>query len=804
MALIDSLKFIEVIRDDANALTAVPEHVLDTAMFIGKAKKIEQGRIPTLPVYTGVILYAGEKHTIAFGYNKKEYVISCASLEDQTSATALATDLLINKTAWVNGVLINGAMANNGSYNQTIQAGESSNIPKGYHDGNGHITAATLASQTGGTAGASHILIGKIAWVNGAEIVGTMPDNVAKTLTIQAGESYTIPEGYHAGAGKVVAATLASQTGGTAVAGDILNNKTAWVGGVLITGTIPKIASQEISIPVNGSYTIPSGFHAGLGKVKNTTPVISSLTITPSFEAQTIETKGKYFTQNITVSALNALNYNLFDSKHEIFGTYNVADVLNKPSTDVLALPVDNWHDNATSNIYSIDANIAISSQGKDINISGCIFSNNLIADKVNTNVFTIYDDGTITIKLVHSLDPNTNAHKFTLSSAIKEGSPSTPQVDIILTIKEVAQFRKYGDVHDKEYIFATGRVINPLLNNSLTIFKKASIAPDPIPHMLPTGVQPEDPLHRVDISERQDGSIVSWYDATTTTQYWWCDAPNAYLNPDSSYLFSDFGNLITFDTTGLSASKMKNMHGMFLRASSMRIAPSFDTTSSVTNMEGVFDMGSNSGGSSVLDDISALSTWDVSNVTNMVNMFRFTTVGNLKPLTNWEVSKVIDFGGMFDSCSLLVDTLPLNSWNTISATNMESMFQGTKIEQFPTFDMSNVTDTQFMCNECKKLQHVPKLNTPKLENCQFMFFGCSDPALTTIPQFDTSSVTNMAAFLNSTRFTGTWEIQHDGDVNVSNLFTGTINPITMKYKASNTRAVNYVAPTNVTKEVIP
>ena len=87
-------------------------------------------------------------------------------------------------------------------------------------------------------ATAGNILVDKTAYVNGAKITGTMPNKGAVTASLNCGGSYTIPAGYHNGSGKVTANSLASQTGANATAGDILKDKTAWVNGSKLTGTI--------------------------------------------------------------------------------------------------------------------------------------------------------------------------------------------------------------------------------------------------------------------------------------------------------------------------------------------------------------------------------------------------------------------------------------------------------------------------------------------------------------------------------------------------------------------------------------
>lgn len=67
-----------------------------------------------------------------------------------------------------------GAMPNNGSVSQALNAGGSYTVPAGYHNGSGKVTANSLASQTSATATAAQILSGQTAWVNGNKLTGTM------------------------------------------------------------------------------------------------------------------------------------------------------------------------------------------------------------------------------------------------------------------------------------------------------------------------------------------------------------------------------------------------------------------------------------------------------------------------------------------------------------------------------------------------------------------------------------------------------------------------------------------------------
>ena len=89
---------------------------------------------------------------------------------------ATAAQILTGKKAYVGSTLVTGTMANQGAKTTELSAGGSYNIPAGYHNGSGKITAKSLASQTSGNAYSSDIAYGKIAWVNGTKVTGTFID----------------------------------------------------------------------------------------------------------------------------------------------------------------------------------------------------------------------------------------------------------------------------------------------------------------------------------------------------------------------------------------------------------------------------------------------------------------------------------------------------------------------------------------------------------------------------------------------------------------------------------------------------
>lgn len=152
-----------------------------------------------------------------------------------TDANAVATDILTGKTAYVNGKKVTGTMPEIEAVDETIDTKTTEyTIPAGYHDGTGTVsvvvetktatpskaqqqitpTTGKVLSQvtvnaipdeyittTDATATASQILNGSTAYVAGAKITGTMPNNGATNLTIDGmlTMAASVPAGYTSG-----------------------------------------------------------------------------------------------------------------------------------------------------------------------------------------------------------------------------------------------------------------------------------------------------------------------------------------------------------------------------------------------------------------------------------------------------------------------------------------------------------------------------------------------------------------------------------------------------------------------------
>ena len=245
-------------------------------------------------------------------------------------------------------------ISNQGAVSATVQEGDTYTIPAGYHNGSGTVSgvagggnyklqsktiAPTKAQQaitpdsgyyglsdvtvsaipdayqdvSSVTAGAADTLTGKVLVTSDGKVTtGTMPNNGAVSKALDAGTpSYTIPKGYHSGAGKVSVAvetksltpTKAAQdivpsagkllskvtvaaipdefvntSDADAAAVNILDGKIAFVNGEKITGSMPN--NGGVSATMDGLTTtnvvIPAGYTSG-GTVSLTSDIEEAL-----------------------------------------------------------------------------------------------------------------------------------------------------------------------------------------------------------------------------------------------------------------------------------------------------------------------------------------------------------------------------------------------------------------------------------------------------------------------------------------------------------------------------------------------
>tara|TARA_B110000902_G_scaffold14483_1_gene17219 strand:- start:91 stop:2274 length:2184 start_codon:yes stop_codon:yes gene_type:complete len=176
---------------------------------------------------------------------------------------------------------------------------------------------------------------------------------------------------------------------------------------------------------------------------------------------------------------------------------------------------------------------------------------------------------------------------------------------------------------------------------------------------------------------------------------------------------------------------------------------------------------------------------WDVSSVTNMNGLFFFTTAFN-QPINDWNVSSVTDMGGMFIESGF---NQPLDAWDVSNVTSMFTMFSSALAfnQSLDTWDVSNVGNMLAMFTNTPFNQDISSWNVGNVVNMQDMFTGSSfnQP----LDNWDVSNVINMSAMFFNTPFNqtiGAWDVssvldmesmfsesnfnQPIGDWNVSNV----------------------------------
>ena len=261
---------------------------------------------------------------------------------------ATSTDNLDKLAAAIEGLV------NQGAVSVTVQEGDTYTIPAGYHNGSGTVSGVAgggsynlqdknvtptkkqqsvtadsgfygLASVTVApipdafqdvssvNAAAGDVLTGKIiVTADGTVTTGTMANNGAVNKTLDAVTvTYTIPKGYHSGAGvvklvleqKTVTPTKSAQVitpasgqvlsevvvnaipeeyittaDANATAAEILAGKTAYVDGVKVTGAMANNGDVSASIDglTNTSVAVPLGYTSG-GTVSLTSDIEEAL-----------------------------------------------------------------------------------------------------------------------------------------------------------------------------------------------------------------------------------------------------------------------------------------------------------------------------------------------------------------------------------------------------------------------------------------------------------------------------------------------------------------------------------------------
>jgi len=169
--------------------------------------------------------------------------------QDVSSVNAVAGEVLTGKIyVTADGTVTTGTMLNNGAVNKTLDVTTISyTIPKGYHSGTGKVQIV-LETKT-------------VTPTKSVQDITPTAGKVLSKVTVAA-----IPDNY------------IDTSDADAVAANILADKTAYVGGAKVTGTMPNNGATGGSIDglTTTSVTIPAGYTSG-GTVSLTNDIETAL-----------------------------------------------------------------------------------------------------------------------------------------------------------------------------------------------------------------------------------------------------------------------------------------------------------------------------------------------------------------------------------------------------------------------------------------------------------------------------------------------------------------------------------------------
>ena len=259
------------------------------------------------------------------------------------------------------------------------------------------------------------------------------------------------------------------------------------------------------------------------------------------------------------------------------------------------------------------------------------------------------------------------------------------------------------------------------------------------------------------------------------------------YAPGNSSRLFRNMTNLVTFDSKNFKVDNVTNMTQIFQNCSSLTNVDSLIgwNTSNVTgtgflalfqgctkleNVDGLLNFDTSKvtyiyslfDGCKSLKNVNGLGNWNTSSVTNMAKMFsECDSLTDISGLKNWNVANVSNMSYMFSECDSLTDISGLKNWNVANVSDMSYMFYRchalTDLNALSSWKVSNVTNMSRMLFECINLIDVKGLknwNVANVTNMRTMFGGCTNLTSVDLSFWNMSEVTDDISMFEAAGFT--------------------------------------------------
>ena len=134
--------------------------------------------------------------------------------------------------------------------------------------------------------------------------------------------------------------------------------------------------------------------------------------------------------------------------------------------------------------------------------------------------------------------------------------------------------------------------------------------------------------------------------------------------------------------------------------------------------------------------------------ITSMDKMLRYSESLTSVDLSEFDISKVTDFGNMFFGCDKLV-YVKFGNYTTKNAKNMTGMFNGCinlKYVNLDNFDTTLVTDMNRMFKDCQFLEYlnISSFKGTNVSTTDEMFSGCNSLISLDFNNFEATNITSM------------------------------------------------------------
>lgn len=557
-------------------------------------------------------------------------------MNDQVG-NATSDDILEDMIAWVNRKKVVGTIPVLPRHDESLMAGQSYQLPRGYEGGESVISAVDLATQTPGDIGPMDVPVGKVGWANGIKIegafdidaeidhrmagtdatmedvkegkgfysnklglvtYGTMPDHTGEEpRELLNGQTFNIPEGYYDGNSQITVKALKDITVASATAKDILLNKTAWVNGELIVG-------QGYQYVTDASDTTATEYDITEGKTA--------------------------YIEGHKVTGKNTYDFTYWKS----YDTNNFDDTpvaISVPTTrwaTIGYIRVDIYDDNGLS---------ILSTYERETLYAGETFT----FDDDNIVINTIYGDNEIHIYDKLGRKFGITCIGYTITGRPSQGS-EVPVVSMLLPGPEINSILRSLGSADK-FVYS---------------------------NTIPTDIQ----THT--ISQAGYQPVLVWLDTSEeqSIAYWGSNANQILMNPDSSSIFNNT-KYVSIDVTGWKSDNVTSLKQLFRYCDRLESIYGMDNwdTKNVENIGyilGVYNPN--------MDYIySIIKKWNLENVTDISYLFsRYD--GETIDLSQFKFgNKITNISCLFYDCPNLTEIKGADFLDSCEISNASSCFFG-------------------------------------------------------------------------------------------------------------------------------